>query len=76
MRDKYISDSTTHHLMIFDKKENIFINYYYQMLGKPKITRSSKLSRFTKIEQIMSDPTSGISKFSQKHYKRLIINPC
>jgi len=59
--------------MIVDTSADIFINYYYEMLGKLEITR---VKRQNYIRQIMSDPTSGISKFSQKHYKRLIINLC
>jgi len=62
--ESIISESRNkHHLMIINTSENIFINYYYEMLGKPKITHASK--QLKKIRQIMSDPTSGISKFSK-----------
>lgn len=51
------------HLLIVAKKA--FINYYHEMLGKPKTTNTS----LTLIENVISDPLSGTSEllFYQKY---------
>lgn len=44
------------HLLIVAKKA--FINYYHEMLGKPKTTNTSLML----IQDVITDPLSGISE--------------